>query len=451
MPAELSSPPGAGSADLAPPIEEIARILAPHPIFALFDRTSLLSVAAQCGFATYSAGATLMREGDPGSFACVILEGEVDVFVELPSGPIQLATIGRHGIIGELGVFTDMPRTASVIAQTDVVVIRIDHDSLMTLSANYPSIGVAIIRELGGRLANMNHSLAYLTYAAEALGQDQYDPAFLDELTSQSAELATFARVFGGMAAEIRAKQHRREEMLAAAEIQQSILPAPLVREGPTEQIDLHAEMHPAREIGGDFYDYFLIDANRLAVTLGDVSGKGTPASLFMAVSRTVMRSVSGAADMEAGMEEANRLLATQNTACMFVTMFHGVLDLSSGVLRYCNAGHNPPYLLRAQGGHDTLGATGIPFGIDAEMPCRIDETVLRPGDTLFLFSDGITEAFDTESAEFGTARLEAALEAGRGGTAVDLVGDVLSATAAFAAGADQSDDITCLALVFRP
>jgi phosphoserine phosphatase RsbU/P len=451
MPAEVPPTPNAGSDLVAPPVEEIARILTPHPIFARFDRASVLAVAAQCGFATYPAGAILMREGDPGTFACVILEGEADVFVELPAGPIQLATIGRHGIIGELGVFTDLPRTATVVARTDTVVIRIEQDSLMRLSTDFPSIGVAIIRELGGRLAHMNHSLAYLTYAAEALGHDQFDPAFLDELTSQSAELATFARVFGGMAAEIRAKQHRREEMQAAAEIQQSILPAPLVREGPTEQIDLHAEMHPAREIGGDFYDYFLVDANRLAVTVADVSGKGTPASLFMAVSRTVMRSVSGAVDMANGMAEANRLLATQNAACMFVTMFHGVLDLSSGVLRYCNAGHNPPYLLRAKGGRDMLGATGIPFGIDAEMRCRIDETVLHPGDTLFLFSDGITEAFDAEGREFGAARLEAALEAGRGGSAADLVGDVLGATAAFAAGADQSDDITCLALVFRP
>ncbi len=135
----------------------------------------------------------------------------------------------------------------------------------------------------------------------------------------------------------------------------------------------------------------------------------------------------------------------------MFVTIFCGVLDLSSGVLRYCNAGHNPPYMLRAEGGRDTLGGTGIPFGIDADMPHRIDETVLRPGDTLFLYSDGITEAFDTEGVEFGTARLEAALEAGRGGSAAELVAGVLGATAAFAEGADQSDDITALALVLEP
>ena len=450
MPADLLSPPAVGSGARAPSVEEIARILAPHPIFARVDRESLLAVAAQCGLAAYPAGATIMREGDPGSFACVILEGEVDVFVELPAGPINLAMIGRHGIVGELGVFTDMPRTASVTTRTDLSVIRIEQESLMRLSAEFPSIAVAIIRELGARLANMNHSLAYLTYAAEALGHDEYDPVFIDELTSQSDELATFARVFGGMAAEIRAKQHRREEMQAAADIQQSILPPPWLREGPTKRVDLHAEMHPAREIGGDFYDYFMIDANRLAVTLGDVSGKGIPASLFMAVSRTVMRSVTSADDMAADIAAANRLLAAQNTTCMFVTLFHGVLDLRSGRLRYCNAGHNPPYLLRADGGRDTLRGTGIPFGIDAEMPCQIAETALRPGDTLFVYSDGITEAFDAKGVEFGTARLEAALEARRGGAA-QIVGGVLDATAAFAAGTDQSDDITCLALVFQP
>ena len=120
-------------------------------------------------------------------------------------------------------------------------------------------------------------------------------------------------------------------------------------------------------------------------------------------------------------------------------------------MLRYCNAGHNPPYLLRLQGGHDRLGLTGVPFGVDAELPCQIDEVVLLPGDALFLFSDGITEAFDAADEEFGSARLEAALRAVRGGSAAELVSGVLEATTVFADGADQSDDITCLALVFRP
>ena len=434
------------------PAEVIARILARHPVFARFDRASLLAVAAQCRFASYPAGATVMREGEPGTYALAILDGEVDVFVELPTGQVQIvATLGSNRIIGELGVFTDMPRTASVVARTALDVVRIEQDSLMRLSARHPSIAVAIIRELGGRLAGMNRSLAYLTRAAEALGRDEYDAALLDELTGQTGELAAFAQAFSGMAAELRAKQHRRQEMQAAAEIQQSILPPPLPREGAAARVDLHAEMHPAREIGGDFFDYFLIDANRLAITVADVSGKGIPASLFMAVSRTVMRSVTSAHDMAFGLAEANRLLATQNTACMFVTMFHGVLDLASGVLRYCNAGHNPPYLLRAGGARATLEATGVPFGIDPEMPYRIAEAALEPGDTLFLFSDGITEAFDAEGNEFGTARLEAALDDSRSGSAAALVARVLDATSAFTGAAEQSDDITCLALIFRP
>jgi len=444
-----------GSGPLSAPAEEIAEILAPHPVFARFDRAALLAVAAQCRFATYPAGATLMREGEPGSFACAILEGEADVFVALPPGPVHTATLGRHQIVGELGVFTDLPRNATVVARSYLVVVRIEQQSLLQLSAEHPSIGVAIIRELGGRLAVMNRSLASLTYAAEALGRDEYDAAALDELADRPGAVASFARAFAGMAAEIRAKQNRRQEMQAAAEIQQSILPPPLPRplprEGAAARVDLHAEMHPARDIGGDFYDYFPVGADSLAITVADVSGKGIPAALFMAVAHTVLRGVAGASDLAAGLGAANRLLATNNAAAMFVTLFHGVIDLSTGVLRYCNAGHNPPWLLRAAGGREALAPTGLPFGVDPDLPQRIAEVVLRPGDALFLFSDGITEAFNRAGEEFGAARLAAALEAGRGAAAAALVAGVLAATAAFAAGAEQSDDITCLALVYQP
>jgi sigma-B regulation protein RsbU (phosphoserine phosphatase) len=170
-----------------------------------------------------------------------------------------------------------------------------------------------------------------------------------------------------------------------------------------------------------------------------------------MAVSRTILRSVSGIDDMAPRMAEANRLLSADNAANMFVTMFHGVVDLATGTLRYCNAGHNPPYLLRADGGREALRPTGIAFGLDADMPYRIGETVLQPGDALFLFTDGITEAFNPAGEEFGTDRLETALEAGRGRSAAELIAGILSETKAFADGAEQSDDITCLALRFRP
>jgi serine phosphatase RsbU (regulator of sigma subunit) len=434
----------------APPVEEIARLLAEHPIFDKFDQKSLHAVAAQCGFETFAAGARIMREGERGTFAYLILEGAVDVFVDVPGDSIRMATVGPPVIIGELGTLTDMPRTATIVVKSALAVLRIERDSLIALTAQYPSVGAKIIDELGHRLHDMNRSLAYLTYAATALKRDEFDPVMLDQITKQTGALAAFARVFGDMAAEIRAKQSRRQEMQAAATIQNSILPPPLMRSGSTEAIDLHAEMHPAREIGGDFYDFFLIDDEHLALTLADVSGKGIPAALFMAVSRTVLRAGGGVGDMAARMVAANKLLATENAACMFVTTFHGALNLKTGVLSYCNAGHNPPYVLRAEGGFETLKATGIPFGIMVDMPYRIDQVTLNPGDTLFVYSDGISEAFNPEGEEFGTDRLEAALAAAHGQTAGEIVGRVLADTSAFANGADQSDDITGLALVYR-
>ena len=431
--------------------EEIEELLRRQPIFAQFDRASLAAVARRCGFASFAEGEALMRQGEAGDFACLILEGEVDVCIEIPAGSVHLATVGRHRIIGELGAFADMPRTATVLARTPVVAITIERASLMRLAADYPVIAFTVIAELGRRLSLMNRPLAYLTYAADALARDQYDEAMLAELTKETGQLANFARAFAEMAAEIRSKQQRRQEMQAAAELQKSILPGPLARDGTLAAIDLHAEMQPAREIGGDFYDYFTLPDGRLALTVADVSGKGIPAALFMAISRTVLRGVAGREGMAARMTEANRQLAADNQASMFVTMFHAVLDPLSGRLRYCNAGHNPPYLLRRAGGWQMLEATGCPFGISTELPHDIGETVMRPGDALFLYSDGITESFDAAGEAYGTARLEAALTAGRGLTARALVGHVVADALRFAAGAEQSDDITALALRYRP
>jgi phosphoserine phosphatase RsbU/P len=433
------------------PVEEVAEVLAQHPTFAQFDRAALRAMAARCGFATFAAGDTIMHQGDPGDHAYLILEGEADIFVEITAGRIPMATLGRLKLIGELGAFTDMPRTATVVARTAIDALRIERETLLGLAADFPVIAVAVIGELGRRLHSMNMPLAYLTYAAGALARDEYDAAMLAELATQQGELASFARVFANMAAEIRDKQQRRHEIEAASDLQKSILPGPLAREGAARAIDLHAEMHPARDIGGDFYDYFLVGEKRLVVTVADVSGKGIPAALFMAVSRTVLRSVAGIDDMAAAMRDANRLLSAENAACMFVTVFYGVLDLANGVLRWCNAGHNPPYLLRTNGGREILRATGVPFGIDPVGFHRIGENVLMPGDGLLLYSDGITEAFDLAGELYGNDRLERILDRSHGRAATEIVADILADTARFAAGAEQSDDITCLALRYQP
>jgi phosphoserine phosphatase RsbU/P len=443
--------PGRAGAMAPVPVDEVVRVLGQHPTFRQFDPAALHALAARCGFTRFTQGDTIMRQGETGDFAYLVLDGTADVFVEIPAGHIPMATLGRYNTIGELAAFTDMPRTATVIASTELSALRIERDALLGLASEYPVIAVAVIGELGRRLHGMNLPLAFLTYAAGALARDEYDDRLLTELTNQQGELANFARVFANMAAEIRAKQQRRREMEAAADLQKSILPGPLAGDGATAAIDLHAEMHPAREIGGDFYDYFLLGDKKLAVAVADVSGKGIPAALFMAVSRTVLRSVAGNDDMEAAMRDANRLLSAENDACMFVTAFYGVLDLANGVLRWCNAGHNPPYLLRAAGSREMLHATGVPFGVDPAGFHRIGESVLMPGDGLFLYSDGITEAFNRDDEFYGTTRLEQALDRVRGHSAAQIVAEVLADAAQFAAGAEQADDITCLVLRYRP
>ena len=430
-------------------IAEIAAKLASHPLFACLDLESRLAIAQRSQMLRFAAGTVLMRQGEAGDFACLVVDGAVDIFVEIAAGPVQVATLGQDQIVGELGLLTDAPRNATAVAQTDTMAIRIERELLLNLVATYPAIGLHIIRELGHRLNAMNPALAYLTEAANALGRDEYDPAMLGQLTNEPGLFAGFARAFAQMVVELRNKQSRHQEMLAAAVIQASILPPPFLGVGSAGLLDLHAETHPAREIGGDFYDYFMLDDGRLAVTIADVAGKGIPAALYMAVSRTIMRSVASIADLAARVKEANRLLS-ENAASMFVTMFHGVLNVETGSLVYCNAGHNPPYLLRAEG-FEILKPTGPAFGLDTEMIHRVGNAVLGRADTLFLFTDGLTEAIDSTDEEFGTNRLEAALAHWHGLTSQEIVAAVLADVKSFVRATEQSDDITCLALRIRP
>jgi phosphoserine phosphatase RsbU/P len=210
--------------------------------------------------------------------------------------------------------------------------------------------------------------------------------------------------------------------------------------------------MRPAREVGGDFYDFFTIDGNRLVMVIGDVSGKGVPASLFMAMTRTVIRLVARQDDdLAAGIGRANALLSADNDSAMFVTLFYGVLDLASGRLTYCNCGHNPPQVLRGDGGSEGLPLTGLPLGVLEEADYATRTVDLAPGDRLFLYTDGVTEANDAEGGEFGEARLSAALDALRDAAPSDMVDGIVRRVDAFAAGAPQADDITCLALLYGP
>ena len=239
------------------------------------------------------------------------------------------------------------------------------------------------------------------------------------------------------------------QELQIAAQVQLSILP----RNPPQDaRVQLHCHITPAREVGGDFYDYFFIDDAHLGFVIADVSGKGVPAALFMTITRTLLKATAQfIAEPTQCVGQLNDLLANENEQMMFVTLFYGVLHLESGHVRYVNAGHNPPYLLRGDGSVAPLARTGgVAVAVSEGFVYRHGSVDLQAGDQLFLYTDGVTEAFDPDWQEYGDARLAQALHAALAATdhaPAHIAAQVLADVHAFERGAPQADDITCVAL----
>lgn len=239
-----------------------------------------------------------------------------------------------------------------------------------------------------------------------------------------------------------------RQELDVASRMQQSILPK---RFPKTAAYEIFADMHPAKEVGGDFYDFFTISPDRIGFAVADVSGKGIASAFFMAVSHTLLRAsaVAGLAPGEC-LERVNDILCEDNEAAMFVTVFCGVLDLTTGKVVYANGGHNPPYHVNARGGAAELELTGgMALGVMRGVKYAEKTMMLSPGDSLFLYSDGITEAFNRDEVEFGDERLADTLKGCGAFDPRGILERVKESVDDFSGDTDQDDDITCLALHF--
>ena len=246
------------------------------------------------------------------------------------------------------------------------------------------------------------------------------------------------------------ALQSIAREMEFAAQIQRTFLPKELPRGPLASKFDIFAVMMPAKSVGGDFYDYFLINDKKLGVAVGDVSGKGVPAALFMSVSRTVLRTIAFE-DEEPGqaLSKVNAILARDNSEGMFVTLFYAVLDLETGTLAFSSAGHDDGLLLTADG-CETLHYMGPAIGLFDLSHYPTATRKLGPGDTMLLWTDGITEAFNIDGRVFGAERLVKFVEGRQFSDARDIVHTIGEEVSRFAAGTEQSDDITCVAMRFR-
>jgi len=276
-------------------------------------------------------------------------------------------------------------------------------------------------------------------------------------------EVGRLTGAFHGMKTELREhiakvaaaaaeRQRMESELGIARDIQMQILPRILPPLPPRERYDLEAVIEPAREVGGDFYDYFPVDENRLCFVIADVSGKGVPAALFMAVSMTLLKSAArGGLAPDRILSMVNDDLSRDNEANMFVTAICGILDTADGTLVYANAGHNPPLVVKGTGEVAPVKtANGLALGVLEGAPYRCESLRLEAGDSILLYTDGVTEAMDAAEELFGDERLQRTLESAAGAPPDGMTAAVLSRVRDFAAGAPQSDDITILALRYH-
>jgi phosphoserine phosphatase RsbU/P len=220
------------------------------------------------------------------------------------------------------------------------------------------------------------------------------------------------------------------------------------------EEFDIFAVMEPAKEVGGDFYDFFMVDDRRLGIVIADVSGKGVPAALFMVITKTLIKNQAGVcATPSEVLETVNNKLMESNDLSLFVTAFMGILELDTGRFAYANAGHTSPLISRADGGYDWLKMeSGFVLAGLENFRYETEEIVFHPGDRLVMYTDGITEALNPNEELFGNTRLFEALN--RPGTAdmplETLISYIRGEVVAFASGAEQADDITVMAMSFN-
>ena len=239
-----------------------------------------------------------------------------------------------------------------------------------------------------------------------------------------------------------------KNDLTTARDIQQYILPRvfPPFPEY-TDKVDIYASMEAAKDIGGDFYDFFRIDDDHIALVVADVCGKGIPAALFMAVSRTIIRSKGmQGCSAETCMTESNHLLAAYSIDNMFVTVFYAIYNVKTGFISYSNAGHNPPLLLRQDGSVSELPVMeNTIVGVIDNIEYQKDTLQLEQGDTLFMFTDGVTEATDAAYNEFGVERLGDILSQHSHSNCQQIVEAVKKGVKDFVGETEQSDDITML------
>jgi sigma-B regulation protein RsbU (phosphoserine phosphatase) len=416
------------------------------PLFAAIPPDELKSLTAELRHAAYPAGTLLLREDDRGDRFYIILSGQVAIIKALGTPNERLLGLrGAGEFVGEMSLLNlDGLRSASVRVIADTQVLEVTHDDFDRLLQRYPMMAYDMLRAVSTRRRESDDAMIRDIQEKN----EQLASAYAD-LEVQNQRLARAYADLAAAQAQLIEKEALERELRLAREIQESILPRRLPA---LPGIDVGARMVTAREVGGDFFDAFPLGAHQLGLVVGDACGKGMPAAIFMALTRSLLRAeASRATSPEVTLRNVNRHLQDMNDAGMFITVLYGIFRSATRQFAYARAGHELP--LACGPSHELLApprAHGHPLGLFPEPALDVQTMRLPPGGTLLLYTDGVTEATDAQGDFFGLERTGAALRAHQEAPAQSLCDRLVDDLALFRGAAPQADDITLLALRTR-
>ncbi len=352
------------------------------------------------GLRTYQPGAIIFAEGDPGDFMYVVIEGEVAVTLE---GRL-VNYLGPGTLFGEMALMDERPRSATVAAATYCQLLPLDTQRFQALTQEEPAFALQVMSIMTERLRR-----------------------FMED--------------------EVK-RMRLQQELKISHQIQMSLLPT---RNPQRPGWDFAAMYRPAQQVGGDLYDYIPDpdDPDAIRLVIADVTGKGIPAALFMAFSRTILRAESRAHHSPAAvLRQTNHAIVHDINSRLFLSAFYATLNTHTGHLRYTNGGHDRPMWFRAaRGTVEPLDTAGLLLGVRADVSLPEAEIELAVDDVLVLYTDGVTEARDVRGELFGEERLAAAIKATAHCPAQEMVDRIAAAVAHITDDTPQNDDLTLMVI----
>jgi sigma-B regulation protein RsbU (phosphoserine phosphatase) len=399
------------------------------PLFANLPPAEIDLLAAELKEAVYPAQTVLFHEGEFGDRFFIVADGEVSIVkaIDTPNER-QVAVRGAGQFIGEMSLLNpDGLRTASARVHSEARLLELSRDNFNALLRREPSLAYEMLSVLSRRLREAHN-------------------ASIIELTEKNRQLTQAYEDLKAAQEQIIEKKTMERELEQAREIQVSMLPTLL----PTlAGFDIAARMIPARMVGGDFYDVIRLSRDSLGIVIGDVAGKGVPAALFMALTRSLLRAEAKLGiSPENVLQRVNRHLLGMNAKGLFVTVLYGILQRETGEFEYARAGHEPPILWDGQGAVIPMSmGGGQVLGLLLRPVIEVKTLTIPPGGGMLLVSDGVTETANEQNDLFGSDRLENCIPNLLKTPSHIMLDRLLQILRDFSSDAPQADDITMIAV----